>query len=144
MGTRVLKQFLAEPDKHWRTDNAAKSLAHCWEESGDTPHEAKAVLARAPELAGIETLFCMPEHQVPLAGGSRPSQNDVWVLGRAPQGLASLAVAARRRPAAHHHTAERATRFGVCTRSFARAKASTTEEPDARKPRVRVCGGGSG
>jgi hypothetical protein len=91
-GPEDWKQFLAEPEKHWKTGNSAKALAHCWEESGDIPPEVRTVLARSPELAEIEALFCIPEHQVPLPGGSRPSQNDVWVLGRTPQGLVSLAV----------------------------------------------------
>jgi hypothetical protein len=91
-GPEDWKQFLAEPEKHWKTGNSAKALAHCWEESGDIPDEVRTVLARVPELAEIEALFCIPEHQVPLPGGSRPSQNDVWVLGRTPQGLVSIAV----------------------------------------------------
>ena len=36
------------------------------------------------------------------------------------------------------------SRTGVCVKPRARAKASTTEEPDAGKLHVRVCGGGSG
>ncbi len=91
-GAEDWKQFLAEPEKHWKTGNSAKALAHCWEESGDIPADVRAVLAHAPELAGIEALICIPEHQVPLPGGSRPSQNDVWVLGRTLRGLVSIAV----------------------------------------------------
>nr|WP_328985019.1 hypothetical protein [Thiorhodovibrio winogradskyi] len=86
------KQLLAEPEKHWKTGHSAKALAHCWEESGDIPDEVRRVLAQAPELAEIEALLCIPEHQVPLPGGSRPSQNDVWVLGRTTQGLVSMTV----------------------------------------------------
>jgi hypothetical protein len=37
---------------------------------------------------------------------------------------------------------QRAIRDGACLTSHARAKASTSEEPDAGKPHVRVCGGG--
>jgi hypothetical protein len=81
-GPEDWKQFLAEPEKHWKTGNSAKALAYCWEESGDIPDEVRTVLARAPELAEIEALVCIPEHQVPIPGGSRPSQNDVWVLGK--------------------------------------------------------------
>ncbi|UHD17858.1 DUF6946 family protein [Thiocapsa bogorovii] len=91
-GPEDWKRFLAEPEKHWKTGNSAKALAYCWEESGDIPGEIRAVLARAPALAEIEALFCIPEHQVQIPGGSRPSQNDVWVLGRTSHGLVSIAV----------------------------------------------------
>jgi hypothetical protein len=32
------------------------------------------------------------QHQVPLDGGSRPSQNDIWALARASMGLVPIAV----------------------------------------------------
>jgi RNA-directed DNA polymerase len=52
--------------------------------------------------------------------------------------------AARRRPSPHH-TQSQLRNGNWCLHDFhARAKASTTEEPDAGKPHVRVCGGGSG
>jgi hypothetical protein len=37
-------------------------------------------------------LLALPEHQVPLPGGGRPSQNDLWVLARSQTGLISMAV----------------------------------------------------
>lgn len=43
-------------------------------------------------LADIQLLLAIPEHQVPLVGGSRPSQNDIWALARASTGLVSIAV----------------------------------------------------
>ena len=43
-------------------------------------------------LSDIELLIAIPEHKVPLAGGARPSQNDIWALARAGSGLASIAV----------------------------------------------------
>ena len=36
--------------------------------------------------------MALPEHQVPLPGGSRPSQNDIWVLARSEGDLISIAV----------------------------------------------------
>ena len=91
-GPEDWKQFLAEPDKHWKTGNSAKALAYCLEETGDIPNDVKTILARAVELEELEALLCIPEHQVPLPGGTRPSQNDLWVLARTPQGLVSMAV----------------------------------------------------
>jgi hypothetical protein len=37
-------------------------------------------------------LLAIPEHKVPLAGGARSSQTDLWVLARTPEGLLSIAV----------------------------------------------------
>lgn len=49
-------------------------------------------LATSDDLAGSQLLLAFPEHQVPLPGGSRPSQNDIWVLARSGNGLISIAV----------------------------------------------------
>jgi hypothetical protein len=52
----------------------------------------KQSLVTDPALAEAEMLLAIPEHQVPLPGGGRPSQNDLWVLARTPTGLVSMAV----------------------------------------------------
>ena len=31
------RQLLAKPDKHWKTGYSAKTLAYCWQETGDFP-----------------------------------------------------------------------------------------------------------
>jgi hypothetical protein len=85
-------QFLAEPVKHWRTGYSARTLAHSWQEADGFPLEVWAALAAHPGFAGIELLLALPEHQVHLPGGSRPSQNDIWVLARAGNDLVSIAV----------------------------------------------------
>ena len=86
------KQLLAEPDKHWQRGYSARALAHCWEQAQDIPQDVRIVLSKAPEMTEIEALICIPEHQVPLPGGSRPSQNDIWVLAKTSLGLLSIAV----------------------------------------------------
>jgi len=86
------KQFLAEPDKHWKRGCSARALAHCWHAADGIPGDVETVLTQAAELQGLEAIFCIPEHQVPLPGGSRPSQSDIWVLGRTRRGLVSIAV----------------------------------------------------
>jgi len=48
--------------------------------------------SRFEELHGLEMLLAMPEHRVPLPGGRRPSQTDLFVLARARDGTAALAV----------------------------------------------------
>lgn len=86
------KQFLAEPEKQWKSGYSARSLAYCWQEADGMPPEVIAVLGKLPEFKDIKTIFAIPEHKVSLPGGTRPSQNDVWVLGESSSGLVSIAV----------------------------------------------------
>ena len=93
-GTVSWQELLADPEKQWRTGYSARSMAHCWEESRGFPKCVQAVLQTAdePALRDPELLIGIPEHQVPLPGGSRPSQTDLWVLARAGDDLISIAV----------------------------------------------------
>jgi hypothetical protein len=83
-------QFLADPAKHWRKGYSARTLAYSWQEADGFPSEVRSVLAS--KFPAIELLLAIPEHQVPLPGGSRPSQNDIWVLARSQGQLVSIAV----------------------------------------------------
>lgn len=83
-------QFLAEPVKHWRQGYSARTLAYSWQEAIGFPSEVASVLS--PQFPSVELLLALPEHQVPLPGGSRPSQNDIWVLARSEGKLISIAV----------------------------------------------------
>ena len=85
-------QFLADPIKHWRKGYSARTLAYSWQEAAGFPVEVQATLATAEAFTDIEMLLGIPEHQVPLPGGSRPSQNDLWLLARCSSGLVSIAV----------------------------------------------------
>jgi len=76
-GPAAWQQFLAEPEKQWRTGYSAKTLAHSWEMSAGLPPEVAALFP-----AGCELLIAIPEHKVPLPGGIRDSQNDVFALLR--------------------------------------------------------------
>lgn len=84
------KQFLADPDKHWRTGYSARTLACSWHEARGFPREARAVLGQ--QFSNIEMLLGIPEHKVALPGGGRASQTDLWVLARAGDDLVSIAV----------------------------------------------------
>lgn len=86
------KKLLAEPDKHWRRGYSARTLAYCWEEANGIPSEVADVFAQMPIFKELETLIVIPEHQVPLPGGVRPSQNDCWVLSHTAEDLVSIAV----------------------------------------------------
>ena len=85
-------QLLADPVKHWRKGYSARTLAHSWQDAGGFPNEVREAFASNEYLADIQLLLAIPEHQVPLAGGSRPSQNDIWALARAGNELVSIAV----------------------------------------------------
>ena len=85
-------QLLADPVKHWRTGYSARTLAYSWQNADGFPPEVQAAFSRNEYLNDIQLLLAIPEHQVPLAGGTRPSQNDIWALARAKPGLVSIAV----------------------------------------------------
>ena len=82
------KQLLAQPDKQWKTDYSAKALAHCWQETqdegNDFPECVKDVFMKSGILVfhDIEMLLAFPEYKVPLLGGKRPSQNDIFILAQ--------------------------------------------------------------
>ncbi|MHB8487235.1 MAG: DUF6946 family protein [Candidatus Acidiferrales bacterium] len=84
-GTDDWRQFLAEPDKQWRTGYSAKTLAQCWEAAKNKeglPPEIASMLA--PFGGKPELLLAIPEYKTPLAGSSRgDSQSDVFALVRA-------------------------------------------------------------
>ena len=87
------KAFLAEPDKQWRTGFSARTLAYCWEEAAGFPESVQSVFSESgAPFNALEPLIVIPEHKVPLPGGSRPSQNDIWILAKAHDDLVSIAV----------------------------------------------------
>jgi len=93
-GPEDWRNYLAEPLKQWRSGYSAKTLAYCWEEADGFPSSVKKVFSQSkiPCLKEIELLFAIPEHQVPLPGGSRSSQSDIFVLAKAAQQLISITV----------------------------------------------------
>ncbi len=88
------QQLLAKPTLHWKTGYSAKTLAHSWIEAQGFPSEVKQVLhgSGLPALTNLQFLVGFPEYEVPLPGGKRPSQNDVFVLARGSDELVTLAV----------------------------------------------------
>jgi len=75
------KSLLAKPEKHWRKGYSARSLAYCWQEAEGFPECVKKAFSQSniSILHNIELLLAIPEYQVSLPGGSRPSQNDIFV-----------------------------------------------------------------
>lgn len=86
--------LLADPAKHWRTGYSARTLAHSWEATEGFPPEVASSLANStdPLLAGLEPVLAVPEFKVPLPGGERASQNDIFVLARSQSGPVSIMV----------------------------------------------------
>jgi hypothetical protein len=85
------QRLLGDPIKHWRTGYSAKTLAHCWEAAGGLPPE----IARMLHVLGAdpELLIAIPEHKVPLPGGTRgESQNDLFTLVRIADRTAAIAI----------------------------------------------------
>jgi len=88
------KRLLAEPEKQWKKGYSARALANCWQEANGLPQGVQRVFSESgiEAIEKFELLLALPEHKVPLPGGSRPSQNDIWVLGRSNNELVSIAV----------------------------------------------------
>ena len=87
------KQFLAEPDKQWKTGFSAKALAYCWQEANGFPESVKSVFSSTGVFfSSLEPLIIIPEHKVALPDGKRPSQNDIWILAKSYEELVSITV----------------------------------------------------
>src|ERR1700687_6413303 len=69
------RAFLADPEKQWKTGYSARALAHCWESAEGLPKEIDALFGGAATLQ-----LAIPEHKVPLPGGSTQSQSDLFAL----------------------------------------------------------------
>lgn len=94
-GPEDWKWFLAEPDKHWKTGYSAKTLAHCWENAEDRfPLEISAAFNTTadPLLDDLTPILAVPEFKVPLPGGTRSSQNDIFVVAKSRKGLITIMV----------------------------------------------------
>jgi hypothetical protein len=78
------QKLLADPVKQWRTGYSARTLAYCWEAADGFPPEVAKALQQTDEasLGKLTPVLAIPEFKVPLPGGVRPSQNDLFVLAR--------------------------------------------------------------
>lgn len=92
------RQFLADPEKHWKPGYSAWELAHCWENAKGFPASLQTMFASSsiPALQKLELLSAIPEYRVDMPGGGHASQNDLFVLAKAADGnLVSLMVEAK-------------------------------------------------
>lgn len=89
------KPLLSQPERHWKAGFSAMALARSWEAAGDDfPSEIATVLHTTlnPVFADARLLIAIPEYCVPLSGGSRATQTDLFALVRGRGGLGVLAI----------------------------------------------------
>jgi hypothetical protein len=88
------QRLLSDPEKHWRTGYSARTLAYSWEAADGFPPEVEAAFGSAedPLLTDLSPLVAVPEFKVPLPGGTRSSQNDIFVLARSAAGPVCIMV----------------------------------------------------
>jgi hypothetical protein len=93
-GPEDWRALLADPAKHWRTGYSARTLAHSWEAADGFPPEVAQTFSQSadPFLANLTPLLAVPEFKVPLPGGVRSSQNDIFVLARSSSGPVCIMV----------------------------------------------------
>jgi hypothetical protein len=84
------RALLADPEKQWRRGYSAVAAASAWEEAQGLPPEVAAILGPDAEL-----LLAIPEHKVPLPGGQRESQCDVFALVRRGDETVAVSVEAK-------------------------------------------------
>lgn len=93
-GPEDWRALLADPARHWKLGYSARTLAHCWEDAAGFPPEIAKAFGKSSEplLKSLTPLLAVPEFKVPLPGGVRPSQNDIFVLARSTAGPVSIMV----------------------------------------------------
>lgn len=92
-GSHQWQWLLASPALQWKHAASAMALADAWENAKGWPPAVSAALSTDDDFRDLELLLALPEHEVPLPGGSRASQTDLFVLARAPSSdLMAIAV----------------------------------------------------
>ncbi len=98
-GVDSWKNLLADPEKHWREDFSAHSIAVSWENTAGIPEEIKRLFnsQHVTGFSNVELALAIPEYKVSLPGGTRPSQNDVFALLTSDEALSTMAVEGKAR-----------------------------------------------
>jgi len=93
-GPEYWRDLLADPHKQWQPGYSACTLAHCWEATDKFPPEITHAFDQTddPLLANLSPILAIPEFKVSLPGGTRASQNDIFVLARSTAGPISIMV----------------------------------------------------
>jgi len=93
-GPEDWQALLADPVTQWKSGHSARTLAHSWETADAFPSEVSLAFAESAEplLTGLTPLLAVPEFKVPLPGGVRAPQSDIFVLARSSSGPVSIMV----------------------------------------------------
>jgi hypothetical protein len=93
------RKLLADPIKHWRKGYSAMSTACSWERAGGLPKEIAQLFLNCDDqqLRTADLILAIPEYKVALAGGLRPSQNDVFAVLSSKSALIVMTVEAKAR-----------------------------------------------
>jgi Domain of unknown function (DUF6946) len=88
------QSLLADPKTQWKKGYSARTLAYCWQEADGFPDCVTRSFKKSDIdlFQNIEMLLAIPEHKVSLPGGSRSSQNDLFVLAKGDGQLISITV----------------------------------------------------
>ena len=88
------RNLLAQPKKQWKKGYSARVLAYCWQEADGFPKRVVTTFQKSKiNLFGnVELLFAFPEYKVPLPGGKRESQNDIYVIAKSNNDLISIMI----------------------------------------------------
>lgn len=88
------KDLLAQPKKQWKKGYSARSLAYCWQEADGFPVNIVRTFQKSKIdlFKNVELLFAFPEYKVPLPGGKRESQNDIYVIAKSNNNLISIMI----------------------------------------------------
>ena len=80
--------------ENWKTGYSAKALAYCWQEANDFPESIRNVFIKSGIglFKNVKLLLAFPEYKVPLLGGRRASQNDIFILAKGNNKLISITV----------------------------------------------------
>lgn len=96
MGVCGWKQWLGDPEKHWKRGHSALELAASWEAATKAkrgiPTEVVKLLDQQSQTKNALLLLAIPEHKVAIPGGGFPSQTDLWALLNNGNNLISLAI----------------------------------------------------
>jgi hypothetical protein len=88
------KDLLAEPKKQWKKGYSARTLAYCWQEADGFPESIVTTFqnSKIDLFENVELLFTFPEYKIPLPGGKRESQNDIYVIAKSNHNLISIMI----------------------------------------------------
>ena len=89
-GPECWQDFLADPEKHWKTGFSAKSMAYAWDTYKGLPKRVSDALSAISDK--IEPLLVIPEYKVPMPGEGGASQNDAFLLARVGDQTAAIMI----------------------------------------------------